>query len=108
MFLSKIDFEYSSASLRRLAEVANALHLNISEVAELKPQVPTRSSPQVPEIEWELFPVKQMYRRGWFREINFVGSLAAVMGDRVNLAKAYVQKAMPRRQPAFLVAQGFG
>jgi len=94
--------EYASASLRRLAEVANALHLNISEVAELKPQVPTRPSTQVREIEWELFPVKDMYRRGWFRDIGFVGSMAAAMADRVNLAMAYVQEAMPRRQPAFL------
>ena len=94
--------EYASASLRRLAQVADALHLNISEVAELKPQVPTRPSPQVREIEWELFPVKDMYRRGWFGEIGFVGSMAAAMADRVNLAMAYVQEAMPRRQPAFL------
>jgi HTH-type transcriptional regulator/antitoxin HigA len=94
--------EYASASLRRLSQVANALHLNISEVAEFKPQTPTRSTPHSQEIGWELFPVKEMYRRGWFKEIGFVGSMAAAMAERVNLAKAYVQKAMPRRQPAFL------
>jgi HTH-type transcriptional regulator/antitoxin HigA len=94
--------EYASASLRRLAEVANALQLNVSEVAELKPQTATRPSPKSQEIEWELFPVKEMYRRGWFREVGFVGSMAAAMADRVDLARQYVQEAMPRRQPAFL------
>lgn len=99
--------EYASASLRRLTQVADALHLNISEVAELKPQAPPRPSPRVQEIEWELFPVKEMYRRGWFKDIWFkdigvVGSMAAAMTNRVSLAVAYVQEAMPRRQPAFL------
>ena len=36
--------EYASASLRRLVQIADALQLNISEVAELKPQSSTRLS----------------------------------------------------------------
>lgn len=99
--------QYASASLRRLAQVANALHLNISEVAELKPQAPPGPSARVQEIEWELFPVKEMYRRGWFEDIWFkdigvVASMAAAMTNRVSLAMAYAQEAMRRRQPAFL------
>ena len=94
--------EYSSASLQRLAQVAEALHLNVSEVAEFKPQPAPRSAREPAEIRWESFPVREMYRRGWLREIGFDGSMAAAMADRVNLARAYVQKAMPRRQPAFL------
>ena len=35
---------YASASLRRLTQVADALHLNISEVAELNRQAPPRPS----------------------------------------------------------------
>lgn len=93
---------YASASLRRLAQVANALQLNISEVAEFKPQAPARVPPQFRGVEWESFPVKEMYRRGWLRDLGFSGSMAAAMADRVNLAMAFVQEAMPRRQPAFL------
>ncbi len=94
---------YASASLRRLTEVAEALRLNISEVAELKPQAKTRSKPRGKrEIEWELFPVKEMYRRGWLGEAGFVGSMAAAMAERASLAREYVRKAIPRGQPAFL------
>lgn len=94
--------DYASASLRRLAEVADALHLNISEVAEFKVRPATHSARQTAEIEWGSFPVKEMYRRGWLRAIGFEGSMAAAMADRVNLSREYVQKAMPRRQLALL------
>lgn len=94
--------QYASASLRRLAQVADALHLNISEVAELKPPAPPRPSQRVREIEWELFPMKEMYRRGWLKDIGFVGSMAAAMTNHVSLATTYAQEAMPRRQPALL------
>ena len=49
-----------------------------------------------------VFPVKEMYRRGWLEEIGFDGSMAAAVADRVNLVREYVQRAMPRRQPALL------
>ena len=94
--------EYASASLRRLTQVAEALHLNLSEVAELRPKARKSAPTKAPEIDWDLFPVREMYRRGWFRDIDFAGSMAAAMADSYSLAKEYVQKAMPRRQPAFL------
>lgn len=90
---------YASASLKRLKEMATALELDISQIAEFRPD--RRSDrPSDIDVQWELFPVKEMYRRNWLK--GFDGSLSAAMAQRVELAKAFVQEAMPRRQPAFL------
>jgi HTH-type transcriptional regulator/antitoxin HigA len=43
-----------------------------------------------------------MYRRGWFDDIDFKGSMAAAISHGADLAREYIQKAMPRRQPMFL------
>lgn len=94
--------KYASASLKRLVQIAEALDLNISEIAEIKQQAPVKSSAESLDIDWELFPVREMYIRGWFKDVDFSGSLAAAMSNGVRLAEKYVQKAMPRRQPAFL------
>jgi HTH-type transcriptional regulator/antitoxin HigA len=94
--------EYATASLRRLIEVAEALNLNISKVAELKPGVRPGSTMKSDEVDWSLFPVKEMYKRGWFSEIGFTGSMASAMADGANLVKAYVGQIMPDLQPAFL------
>lgn len=93
---------YASASLRRLTEVSHALRLNISEVAELMPAKENRTSPKAPDVKWDAFPVQEMYRRGWFRALDFGGSMAAAVASRIELAKEYVQIAMPRRQLALL------
>lgn len=94
--------EYATASLTRLTTIAEALHLHISEVAELRPKARNSSTQQSVEIDWTLFPTKEMYRRGWFSEIGFNGSMASAMEDCGNLVKKYVGKVMPTLQPAFL------
>lgn len=90
---------YATASIRRLEEVANALELDISEIAELRPNRSREESHHF-EIQWDLFPVKDMYRRHWFE--GFHGSLSDAMAHGEELARAFLQKAMPRRQLAFL------
>jgi HTH-type transcriptional regulator/antitoxin HigA len=90
---------YATASLRRLEEVAKALELKISEIAKFQPNQ-SHNEPSRSEIQWDLFPVKEMYRRHWLK--GFDGSLSAAMVHKVELARAFVQQAMPRRQPAFL------
>lgn len=90
---------YATASLRKLEEVAKALELGISEIAEFRP-TQSHDEPPHSEIQWDLFPVKEMYRRQWFE--GFHGSLSAAMSHGVEMARAFVQQAMPRRQPAFL------
>ncbi len=90
---------YTTANLRQLEEVATALELDISGVAELGP-TRSRDAKSNLEVQWELFPVKEMYKRQWFK--GFDGSLSDAMAHRVDLARAFVQQAMPRRQPVFL------
>ena len=90
---------YATASLRRLEDVAEALELDISEIAEIRP-TGNRDKPLHFDIQWALFPVKEMYRRHWFE--GFEGSLSAALANRVELTRAFVQQAMPGRRPAFL------
>lgn len=92
--------KYASASLRRLTEVAEALKLNIKEMAEIQPLRAEQESAQKKDIPWELFPVKEMYRRNWFEE--FTGSMTAAENDARDLITNFVKKAMPHRQPALL------
>jgi HTH-type transcriptional regulator/antitoxin HigA len=94
--------EYASASLRRLVEIAGALDLDISEVAEIRPPRAVRRPPSSPPTDWDRFPIKEMYRRAWFEDIGFSGSQSAALANGAALAMAYVERAMPRRQPAFL------
>jgi HTH-type transcriptional regulator/antitoxin HigA len=69
--------EYSTANVRRLAEVANALGLNVSEVAELGQDSPTKKNPEPEQIHWDRFPIKEMYRRNWFE--GYTGTLAGAV-----------------------------
>jgi len=86
--------EYASASLRRLTEVADALELNISEVAELG-QIASDDPPADQQrIDWGCFPVKEMYRRSWFE--NFSGSMVAAMAEAESLAEAFITKVVRR------------
>ncbi len=79
---------YASTSLQRLAEVADALQLNISEVAEFKQVSKGKHPAKSVEIDWHRFPVAEMYRRGWFED--FTGSLKDVKEQASFLAEAYV------------------
>ena len=90
---------YATANIKRLEEVAKALGLCISEIAEFRPAPGLDVTPHS-EIQWDQFPVKEMYRRHWFE--GFDSSLSAAMSHGVELTREFIQKAMPRRQPAFL------
>jgi HTH-type transcriptional regulator/antitoxin HigA len=90
---------YATASLRRLEEVAKALELTISEIAEFQPKK-SHDEPSRFGIQWDMFPIEEMYRRHWLT--GFEGSLSAAKAGKVELARNFIQQAMPRRQPAFL------
>jgi len=91
---------YSSTSLNRLTEIAKALDLNISEVAEVSGTREPVVEGDYSDLDWSMFPIKEMYRRGWFE--NFTDSLAAAMSCADELVQDFIAKAMPRRQPALL------
>jgi HTH-type transcriptional regulator/antitoxin HigA len=84
--------EYASASLRRLYDIANALGLNISEVAEFRGASQQPSGTDADDLPWDQFPVKEMYRRNWFE--GFSGSLSAAVANSEELVKEFVEGAL--------------
>jgi HTH-type transcriptional regulator/antitoxin HigA len=86
--------EYATASLHRLREIAEALKLRISEIAELKPMSSTAEAAITREVDWSLFPVREMYRRHWFED--FSGSLTAALEQADTLVSDYVKSVRPR------------
>lgn len=87
---------YASASLRRLIEVAAALQLNISEIAEIRDLTssPGRVRGGRDGLAWNRFPVEEMYRRGWFQ--GFAGPLSEVTANGEELVRNFVHRIMPR------------
>ncbi|MBP7052549.1 MAG: helix-turn-helix domain-containing protein [Phycisphaerae bacterium] len=85
--------EYISASLRRLADVAATLGLNISEVGEFK-EVRQHSDSGTDDLPWDQFPIKEMYRRNWFE--GFSGSLSTAVANSDELLKTFVIDALDR------------
>jgi HTH-type transcriptional regulator/antitoxin HigA len=87
--------EYASANLPRLAEVAKALGLNISEVGEFKtispaPLVDTDKG----DLAWDRFPIKEMYRRNWFE--GFSGSLEEAVANAEELVRNFVKGSLDK------------
>lgn len=79
---------YASANLQRLAEVANALGLNISEVAEfgIESQIPPGLDDD--DLSWDQFPIREMYRRNWLE--GFSGSLSEAVNNAEELVRRFV------------------
>jgi HTH-type transcriptional regulator/antitoxin HigA len=87
--------EYASANLPRLAEVAKALGLNISEVAEFKTIGPgTLVDTDKGDLAWDQFPVKEMYRRNWFE--GFTGSLEEALANAEELVRDFVKGSLDK------------
>jgi len=87
--------EYSTANLQRLSEVAKALDLNISEVAEFNQDRPAKAKVSNEELAWDHFPIREMYKRNWFE--GYAGSLAGAMVQAEVLVGSLVARA--GRQP---------
>jgi len=89
--------EYASANLRRLAEVAKALGLNISEVAKLRAEPKRPLNVDENDLAWDRFPIKEMYRRNWFEELNLTPpplSLPEAVANAEGLVKAFVKSSL--------------
>jgi HTH-type transcriptional regulator / antitoxin HigA len=63
---------YASASLSRLIEISDALGLRVAEKARLEALGDGTRRASGRTLDWTRFPVKEMYRRGWFG--GFTGS----------------------------------
>ena len=80
--------EYASANLSRLGEVARALELSISEIAEFN-KISKPIDPEENDLAWEEFPVKEMYRLNWFEDY-FPGSLSTAVENAEELVREFV------------------
>jgi len=91
--------EYASANLRRLADVSNALGLNISEVAEFRAISQGPFEVNKDDLAWDQFPIKEMYRRNWFKEPP--GSLEAAVINAEELVREFVTGSIDSPVQAF-------
>jgi HTH-type transcriptional regulator/antitoxin HigA len=91
--------EYASANLRRLADIANALGLNISEVAEFRATPPRPFNVDKDDLAWDQFPIKDMFRRNWFKQSP--GSLEAAVANAEELVKEFVADSLDSPVQAF-------
>jgi len=92
--------QYASANLRRLSQVANALGLNISEIAEFRAQPQQFSNAGQSDIAWDQFPIKEMYLRNWF--IESPGSLKAALANAEELVGEFVKSSIGEPLQALL------
>ncbi len=79
---------YASAKIKRLAEIAEVLNLEITEIAELKKVTTDRKTVESKDIEWNRFPIKEMYLRNWFE--GYSGSISAALNEAGNLAESFI------------------
>jgi HTH-type transcriptional regulator/antitoxin HigA len=91
--------EYASANLHRLAEVAKALGLNISEVAEFRATSQRPVKVDKADLAWDQFPIKEMFRRNWFKESP--GSLEAAVANAEELVRDFVKDSIDSPVQAF-------
>jgi HTH-type transcriptional regulator/antitoxin HigA len=84
---------YVSASLTRLIQIANALKINIKEFAKIVDKSEGKSNKPRNVLSWDMFPVKEMYRRNWFP--NFSGSLKAALVSAEELVKEFIHNSSP-------------
>ncbi|GAI29951.1 unnamed protein product, partial [marine sediment metagenome] len=92
--------EYASANLSRLAKVANALELNISEIAEFSAKPKISFDAEKDELAWDQFPIKEMYRRNWFKDF-FSGSLDEAVANSEELVEKFVTSSIDKPVQAF-------
>jgi len=92
---------YASAKLERLVAVAKALDLELSEIAELQAGFKSEdAAKKACRIDWAMFPVREMYRKGWFE--GFVGTVDEALDDPEQLVRPFVESVMPEPAPALL------
>lgn len=92
---------YTTANLIRLVQVAKALKLNISEIAEFNDVFdPVYIKDE--NIDWDQFPIKEMYLRNWFEDF-FNGTLSEAINNSEELIKKFSANAYDK--PLFYAAR---
>ena len=93
---------YASASLSRLVEVAEALDLEVNQIAELWGEIGGQGvAASRIAAEWRRFPLREMHMRNWFEGILADG-LEGVAEDARALFEEFIGGVLPRHAPALL------
>lgn len=79
---------YSAASLRRIIEVADALGLRVSKHARLEDSTGRNKIKKSRKPDLSRFPLKEMYRRGWFQ--GFVGGWREAEASKESLLADFI------------------
>jgi HTH-type transcriptional regulator/antitoxin HigA len=87
---------YATAKLDCLSNVAEALDLTISEIAEFKPSDFPGTEPNK-SLPWDMFPIKDMYRRRWFED--YPGTLKSAIDNAEELVSTFVREVLPEEVP---------
>ena len=91
--------EYAGVSLHRLKEIAEALKLTIRETAEISLISKSVISPKFKQLDWHKFPIREMYRRGWFE--GFTGSLDEAIRNADILVQDFIMQTPKKPVMAF-------
>ena len=83
---------YATASLKRLIEIADALNISIDKYAEINKNHYEVEANWSNVVDWTSFPLKEMYRRGWFE--GFCESFNNIIGREAELVKKFVFSAL--------------
>ena len=97
--------KYASASLSRVLEIAKSLNIDFSGVARISysPKSISQQKEMDLNIEWDRFPIKEMYARGWFE--GFTGSLQELIQQGTELVQEFITSAT--RKPAVKLYRRF-
>ena len=92
--------KYGGASLRRLIEIADALDLQVSKRARLlRDGSAGQATNGDAKLDWRRFPIREMYRRGWFA--GFTGSEREAEAGAEHLVADYLKVVGQRALGAF-------
>ena len=104
--LTRHDLEPYLGSRSKVSEVLSgkrplslkmirALNTGLGIPAEALLQEPGASIPEDKEgLDWDKFPIKEMFKRGWFAE--FTGSLAEAKDKAEELVRAFIDQVSPQ------------
>jgi HTH-type transcriptional regulator/antitoxin HigA len=90
---------YGRASLRRLLEIADALDLQVRKHAHVERDAKAAVTERRVAFDWTRFPLKEMYRRGWFT--GFIGSEEEAERNAESLLTSFLSIASVRAVSAF-------
>jgi HTH-type transcriptional regulator/antitoxin HigA len=89
--------EYAGVSLHRLKEIADVLKLTIWETAQIAPSTAYIHSSEPGQLALSGFPIREMYKRGWFED--FTGSQSEATANAEMLIRDFIAEFSKPKKP---------